>query len=71
MSTLLNIISALSMVISAGAICKIITLFIQRMVDTDDKSQYKDLIKNVFIVLIISVLVAGTSVTAIMTNYFG
>lgn len=70
MNTLTNLVSAFSLVISVGAAGRLVLLFIQMAFDTDDKSAYKNEIKHVLVVLIISVLVAGTSITALVNDYF-
>lgn len=59
MYTLMNLVAAVAAIITAGAAVKLVVLGIQMGMDTEDKSAYTHEIKNVLIVLVISILVTG------------
>lgn len=70
MSEMLSLVTALASVIAVGAVVRLIILGLQMAMDTDDKSAYKNEIKHVLIVLVISLLVDSGALFAIFSNYF-
>lgn len=75
MYTLMNLVTAVAAIITAGAAVKLVVLGIQMGMDTEDKSAYTHEIRNVLIVLVISILVtgggyAGGRINEILLEYF-
>lgn len=75
METLMNLVTAVGGIITVGAAVKLAALGIQMGMDTEDKSAYTHEMKNVLIVLVISILVtgggyAGGRVSELISDYF-
>lgn len=67
MQTILNITTALSILISAGSVLKLMALGVKMAFDHEDKSPYIVEIKNVLKVLVISIVISSGSL--IITKY--
>lgn len=71
MQTLQILLYFLVGIFSAGCMLRLIILFISMALETGDKSGYKQQIKHIFIVLIISLCITGSgALIKIVQNYF-
>ncbi len=70
MKTLVDLVAGLGILINVGCLARIIILLIQMAFDTEDKSPYKVEIKNVLIVLIISLLATAGAIAGTVYKYF-
>ena len=70
LDTIYDIVGAISALIGAGAVVRLIILGIQMAMETEDKSPYVNEIKHVFIVLVISILITGLGITPLLLSYF-
>ncbi|MEG0894494.1 MAG: hypothetical protein RSE93_02185 [Oscillospiraceae bacterium] len=70
MQTLRNLILALSSLIAAGTLTKIISLAVQMAFSPDDKGDYIHEIKQVLIVFICSTVIASGSFISLLLKYF-
>lgn len=69
MDIIYSLAAAIAGLISAGSVTRLIILGIQMAMDTEDKASYKQEIKHVLSVLIISLVVTSGGLIPLLVKY--